>query len=67
MTDQTGAPAVVETDEAHLLRLGYSQELSRVLGLFDNFSVAFTYLSPVVGIYSLFALGSAPVGRRTCG
>jgi hypothetical protein len=28
-----------------------------VLGLFANFSVAFTYLSPMVGIYSLFVLG----------
>jgi amino acid transporter len=60
MTDETRRPAANDTDDrdaAHLLRLGYTQELSRVLGLFDNFSVAFTYLSPVVGIYSLFALG----------
>ena len=28
-----------------------------MLGLFANFSVAFTYLSPMVGIYSLFVLG----------
>jgi amino acid transporter len=28
-----------------------------VLGLFANFAVAFTYLSPMVGIYSLFVLG----------
>jgi amino acid transporter len=28
-----------------------------VLGLFSNFAVAFTYLSPMVGIYSLFILG----------
>jgi amino acid transporter len=28
-----------------------------VFGLFANFSVAFTYLSPMVGIYSLFLLG----------
>ena len=28
-----------------------------MLGLFANFSVAFTYLSPMVGIYSLFILG----------
>ncbi|MFT3865462.1 MAG: APC family permease [Solirubrobacterales bacterium] len=31
--------------------------MNRVLGLFENFSVAFTYLSPMVGIYSLFLLG----------
>jgi amino acid transporter len=46
-----------DQDSARLESLGYRQELSRVLGFFDNFSVAFTYLSPVVGIYSLFALG----------
>ena len=37
--------------------LGYQPQLRRVLGLFANFSVAFTYLSPMVGIYSLFVLG----------
>jgi amino acid transporter len=49
--------AAPDRDTARLESLGYRQELSRVLGFFDNFSVAFTYLSPVVGIYSLFALG----------
>jgi amino acid transporter len=33
-----------------------------VLGLFANFSVAFTYLSPMVGIFSLFALGLGAAG-----
>src|SRR3982751_2330337 len=47
----------VDRDTERLESLGYRQELSRVLGFFDNFSVAFTYLSPVVGIYSLFVLG----------
>src|SRR3954466_1782710 len=47
----------VDRDTERLESLGYRQELSRVLGFFDNFSVAFTYLSPVVGIYSLFAFG----------
>jgi amino acid transporter len=37
--------------------LGYTPQLNRVLGLFSNFSVAFTYLSPIVGVYSLFAFG----------
>ena len=34
--------------------MGYKHEPSRVLSRFDNFSVAFTFLSPMVGIYSLF-------------
>ena len=44
-------------DDARLALLGYQPQLHRVLGLFSNFSVAFTYLSPMVGIYSLFVLG----------
>jgi amino acid transporter len=44
-------------DDARLANFGYRPQLNRVLGLFGNFSVAFTYLSPMVGIYSLFLLG----------
>jgi amino acid transporter len=44
-------------DDARLADLGYRPQLNRVLGLFANFAVAFTYLSPMVGIYSLFVLG----------
>jgi amino acid transporter len=47
----------VDHDDARLESLGYRPQLNRVLGLFANFSVAFTYLSPMVGIYSLFVLG----------
>lgn len=49
--------AATDSDDARLESLGYQPQLSRVLGLFANFSVAFTYLSPMVGIYSLFLLG----------
>src|SRR5436309_11713720 len=44
-------------DDRRLAQFGYTPQLNRVLGLFGNFSVAFTYLSPMVGIYSLFLLG----------
>src|SRR5947209_520827 len=47
----------VSRDDARLAALGYQPQLNRVLGLFSNFAVAFTYLSPMVGIYSLFVLG----------
>src|SRR3954454_6183724 len=56
MTRTGTAPAGTE-DDARLASLGYTPQLNRVLGLFANFSVAFTYLSPMVGIYSLFVLG----------
>ncbi|MGC9221470.1 MAG: APC family permease, partial [Solirubrobacteraceae bacterium] len=49
--------ATTLTDDQRLEQLGYRPQLTRVLGLFSNFSVAFTYLSPMVGIYSLFVLG----------
>jgi len=42
--------------------LGYSPQLNRVLGFFANFAVAFAYLSPMVGIYSLFLVGVATGG-----
>ena len=45
------------TEDARLESLGYQPQLNRVLGFFSNFAVAFTYLSPMVGIYSLFVLG----------
>ncbi len=49
-------------DREHLARFGYQQDLSRVLHFFSNFAVGFTYLSPVVGIYSLFAYGLSTGG-----
>jgi len=64
-----GAPATtlgqpVDQDAAQLERFGYRQELRRVLTLFENFGVAFCYISPVVGIYSLFVLGLGSGGPR---
>ncbi|HEX8096359.1 APC family permease [Jatrophihabitans sp.] len=50
-------PNTLSDDDARLESLGYRPQLNRVLGLFANFAVAFTYLSPMVGIYSLFVLG----------
>ncbi len=60
MSEQT----LESRDDDRLSALGYRQELSRVLSLFDNFSVAFSYLSPMVGIYSLYVLGLAAGGPR---
>src|SRR4051794_18317454 len=50
-------PGAVTDDDARLASLGYKPQLNRVLGFFSNFAVAFTYLSPMVGIYTLFLLG----------
>src|SRR3954454_22295621 len=48
---------MISNEDARLESLGDKPQLNRVLGLFSNFSVAFTYLSPMVGIYSLFVIG----------
>jgi amino acid transporter len=54
--------AAPDADAARLAKFGYRQELNRVLTLFENFAVAFCYLSPMVGIYSLFVLGVGSAG-----
>ena len=56
------APARLDDDDIRLESLGYRPQLNRVLGLFANFSVAFTYLSPMVGIFTLFTLGLSTGG-----
>src|SRR5436190_1018006 len=55
--EATRMGTAVADDDARLANLGYKPQLNRVLGFFSNFAVAFTYLSPMVGIYSLFLLG----------
>ena len=64
MTEAPGSTRQTDIDAQRLARFGYRQELSRVLTLFENFSVAFCYLSPMVGIYSLFVLGAGAAGPR---
>ena len=58
----TRAQSIAQTEDARLESLGYKPQLNRVLGFFANFAVAFTYLSPMVGIYSLFLVGVATGG-----
>jgi urea carboxylase system permease len=45
------------TDARDLERFGYKQELRRALGVYSSFAVAFSYISPSTGIFTLFALG----------
>ena len=51
-----------ERDSADLAQFGYKQELKRGLGLFSSFAVAFSYISPSTGIFTLFALGLTTLG-----
>jgi urea carboxylase system permease len=60
MADQTAHDQT--SDEADLARFGYKQELKRSLGVFSSFAVAFSYISPSTGIFTLFALGLTTIG-----
>jgi amino acid transporter len=51
-----------DRDSADLAQFGYRQELKRSLGLFSSFAVAFSYISPSTGIFTLFALGLTTLG-----
>src|SRR5215468_11534953 len=55
-------PAEAARDEADLTKFGYKQELRRSLGVFSSFAVAFSYISPSTGIFTLFALGLTTIG-----
>jgi urea carboxylase system permease len=44
-------------DSRDLARFGYKQELKRILGPYSSFAVAFSYISPSTGIFTLYALG----------
>ena len=54
--------AVSWDDEAQLAALGYKSEFKREMSPWANFALGFTYLSPVVGIYTLFAVSLATAG-----
>ncbi|GAB3118890.1 APC family permease [Glaciibacter psychrotolerans] len=49
-------------DSEHLKALGYEDSFNRSMSLWANFALGFTYLSPLVGVYSLFALAVSTGG-----
>jgi amino acid transporter len=51
-----------QADVQDLARFGYQQELRRVLGVYSSFAVAFSYISPSTGIFTLFILGISLAG-----
>ena len=50
------------TDEEHLAVLGYEGKFDRSMSLWANFALGFTYLSPLVGVYSLLAVALSTGG-----
>ncbi len=56
----TAAPH--DEEAARLEALGYTSEFKREMSMWANFSLGFTYLSPVVATYTLFGIAVATGG-----
>src|SRR5207247_855970 len=56
MPNHEPATSTDERDAADLAKFGYKQELKRTLGVFSSFAVAFSYISPSTGIFTLYYL-----------
>jgi amino acid transporter len=54
LQDEKGAHTA-DTDAEQLRALGYVSNFDRTMSKWENFSLGFTYLSPVVGVYTVFA------------
>lgn len=61
MTTDPARPRELSDDD-HLRVLGYDDTFNRSMSLWANFALGFTYLSPLVGVYSLFALALSAGG-----
>ena len=53
-----------DEDAAHLAALGYSYDITfrREMSFWSNVALGFTYLSPIVGAYSMFAISLGEAG-----
>ena len=51
----TNSGKATDQDAEQLRALGYVSHFDRSMSKWENFSLGFTYLSPVVGVYTLFA------------
>ena len=52
----------VDRDAEQLRSLGYVSHFDRTMSVWENFALGFTYLSPVVGVYTIFATAFAAGG-----
>jgi amino acid transporter len=48
---------ILDEDELHLARLGYTQELQRSWSGFNNFAISFSIISILAGCFTSFGLG----------
>ncbi|WP_447785092.1 amino acid permease [Pseudomonas germanica] len=49
-------------EDARLKALGYNPEFKRVLGVFADFSIGYSYMSPMAGLFALFSTALVAVG-----
>jgi amino acid transporter len=62
MSDDPLTSRSVGDDDAHLRVLGYEEKFERKINLWSNFALGFLYLSPLVGVIALFAMGLTTAG-----
>ena len=62
MNSSISPNVAVDQDAEQLRALGYTSNFERSMSLWQNFALGFTYLSPVVGVYTLFGLCLAAGG-----
>ena len=62
--DTANPPVEHDEDAAHLASLGYSYDTTfkREMSFWGNVSLGFTYLSPIAGVYSMFAISLGTAG-----
>jgi len=60
MNDDPGKQ--LSADDAHLRVLGYEESFDRKINMWANFALGFLYLSPMVGILSMFAQALTTAG-----
>ncbi|UGU33137.1 APC family permease [Mycolicibacterium smegmatis] len=54
-------------DDAHLRVLGYEEKFDRKIGQWSNFALGFLYLSPLVGVLSMFTQALTTAGPPAIG
>lgn len=54
--------STIDQDDARLRELGYKPQFKRVLGLFGDFSLGYSYMSPIAGFYALFGYALVTAG-----
>ena len=60
--DTTTSPDTSTDDEQQLASFGYKQELDRSLRFWTTWAIGFAFISPIVGLYTLVALGATTAG-----